>query len=84
MNWISNVVRPRIRSFLTTKREVPDNMWVQCPESGQMVFHKDLEANGYVIPGSNYHMRLSAQDRLALTFDDGHYDTVDVPDVPLD
>ncbi|MEL6292577.1 MAG: acetyl-CoA carboxylase carboxyltransferase subunit beta, partial [Pseudomonadota bacterium] len=84
MNWISNVVRPRIRSFLTTKREVPDNMWIQCPESGQMVFHKDLEANAYVVPGSDFHMRVSAQDRLGMTFDDGAYTLIDLPDVPVD
>ena len=60
MNWINNVVRPKIRSFLTTKREVPDNLWVKCPETGQMVFYKDLEANQFVVPGSNYHMRMAA------------------------
>jgi acetyl-CoA carboxylase carboxyl transferase subunit beta len=84
LNWISNVVRPRIRSFLSTKREVPDNLWVQCPESGQMVFHKDLEANAFVIPGSDYHMRMGAQDRLAYTFDDGAYEAVPLPTVPVD
>src|SRR6266516_2893735 len=57
MNWISNVVRPKIRSFL--RREVPENLWVKCPETGQLVFYKDLEANQFVIPTSNYHMRMS-------------------------
>lgn len=84
MNWISNVVRPRIRSFLTTKREVPDNMWVKCPETGQMVFYKDLEANQFVIPGSDYHMRMAADVRLASLFDDGEYETVALPAVPTD
>ncbi|MEM7777681.1 MAG: acetyl-CoA carboxylase carboxyltransferase subunit beta, partial [Pseudomonadota bacterium] len=84
MNWISNVVRPRIRSFLTTKREIPDNMWIQCPETGQMVFHKDLEANQFVIPGSDYHMRVDAQTRLRLLFDRSEYEPVALPDVPPD
>ena len=35
MNWISNVVRPKIRSFL--KRETPENLWIKCPETGQLV-----------------------------------------------
>ena len=70
MNWINNVVRPKIRNFLTTKREVPDNLWVKCPESGQMVFYKDLEANQFVVPGSNYHMRMSAHARLKHLFDE--------------
>ena len=29
-----------------------------------MVYYKDLEANQFVIPGSNYHMRMTAQQRL--------------------
>jgi len=82
MNWIANVVRPKIRSFL--KREVPENLWVKCPETGQMVFYKDLEANQFVIPGSNYHMRMSASARLKSLFDGETWFDVPVPDVPVD
>ena len=84
MNWINNVVRPKIRSFLTTKREVPDNMWVKCPVTGQMVFYKDLEANQFVFPGSNHHERMSAPLRLASIFDGGIYEKIAVPAVPQD
>jgi acetyl-CoA carboxylase carboxyl transferase subunit beta len=84
VNWINNVVRPKIRSFLTTKREVPDNLWVKCPESGQMVFYKDLEANQFVVPGSNYHFRMGADARLKHMFDDGEYTRYPVPAVALD
>ena len=63
MNWISNVVRPKIRSFLN-RRESPENLWIKCPETGQLVFYKDVEANQFVIPGSNYHMRMSASARM--------------------
>jgi acetyl-CoA carboxylase carboxyl transferase subunit beta len=84
VNWINNVVRPKIRNFLTTKREVPDNLWVKCPETGQMVFYKDLEANQFVVPSSNYHMRMSAEARLKHLFDEGEYTRVPVPNVPHD
>ncbi|MFA5955272.1 acetyl-CoA carboxylase, carboxyltransferase subunit beta [Hyphomicrobium sp.] len=85
MNWINNVVRPKISGLLSTaKREVPDNLWVKCPESGQMVFYKDLEANQFVVPGSNYHMRMSSQQRMEHLFDDGQYRTVAVPSVQQD
>lgn len=84
MNWINNVVRPKIRSFLTTKREVPDNLWVKCPESGQMVFYKDLEANQFVVPGSNYHFRMGADARLKHLFDGGEFTKYAAPGVPLD
>jgi acetyl-CoA carboxylase carboxyl transferase subunit beta len=82
MNWISNVVPPKIRSFL--KRETPENLWVKCPESGELVFHKDLEANLHVVPNSGYHMRFPAKERLDHLFDEGRYDTIATPEVPLD
>ena len=67
MNWISNAV-PKIRNLLQ-RREVKENLWVKCPETGQLVFHKDVEANQWVIPGSNYHMRMGANARLKSMFD---------------
>ena len=74
MNWISNYVRPKIRSLLpSSKHQIPENAWVRCPESGQMVHHKDLEANQFVFPGSNYHVRMSAQQRFQNFFDGGEY-----------
>jgi acetyl-CoA carboxylase carboxyl transferase subunit beta len=85
VNWINNVVRPKISGLLsTTKRDVPDNLWVKCPESGQMVFYKDLEANQFVVPGSNYHMKMGAVQRLNHLFDGGEFKTVAVPTVTQD
>lgn len=85
MNWINNFVRPKIRSLLPSgKREVPENLWVKCPDSGQMVYYKDLEANQFVIPGSNYHMRMTAQQRLQSIFDNGEHVKVPVQEVAHD
>jgi len=82
MNWISNVVRPKIRSFL--RRETPENLWIKCPETGQLVFYKDVEANQFVIPSSNYHMRISAPQRLKSMFDTGEFEDVTLPEVSVD
>ncbi|MGD8354899.1 MAG: acetyl-CoA carboxylase, carboxyltransferase subunit beta [Methyloceanibacter sp.] len=83
MNWINSVVRPKIRSFLR-KKEIPDNLWVKCPETGQMIYYKDLEANQFVVPGSNFHMRMTGPARLKALFDDGKYAPLHLPDVPYD
>jgi len=83
MNWISNVVRPKIRSFLN-RRETPENLWIKCPETGQLVFFKDVEANQFVIPGSNYHMRMSATARLKSMFDGETWLDIGVPEVSID
>src|SRR5579883_908931 len=81
MSWISSV-RPKIRSLL--RREVPENLWIKCPESGQLVFYKDVEANQFVIPGSNYHMRMSAPARLKSMFDNETWIDVALPEVAVD
>ncbi|NOZ32386.1 MAG: acetyl-CoA carboxylase carboxyltransferase subunit beta [Alphaproteobacteria bacterium] len=83
MNWINSVVRPKIRSFLN-RRETAENLWVKCPESGEMVFHLELEANSWVVPNSGHHMRIKAGDRLDLFFDDKQYDRVELPTVVAD
>src|SRR5690554_5187453 len=83
MNWIDNLVRPKIRSFLN-RREVADNLWVKCPETGEMVFHRDLEANQWVVPNSGYHMKIKAADRLDSFFDDGKYTRLALPSVAHD
>jgi acetyl-CoA carboxylase carboxyl transferase subunit beta len=82
MNWISEVVRPRIKTLF--KKESPDNLWIKCPDTGQVVFHKDVEANGWVIPGSNHHMKVSAVQRLKMTFDEGTWIDVALPEVAPD
>src|ERR671916_1044122 len=82
MNWISEVVRPKIKTLF--KRETPDNLWIKCPETGQVVFHKDVEANQWVIPGSNHHMRISATQRLQLMFDNGTWLDVPLSEVAID
>src|SRR5215210_6730805 len=82
MNWITNVVRPKIRNIL--RREVPENLWIKCPETGQLVFYKDVEANKFVIPSSNYHMRISAAARLKTIFDNETWLDIAVPQVAID
>ncbi len=82
MNWITEALPPKIRSFL--KRETAENLWVKCPDSGQLVFHKDIETNLFVVPGSGFHMRMPAQARLETLFDDGKWEELATPDVPLD
>lgn len=83
MNWITNYVRPKINSMLG-RREMPENLWIKDPESGEMVFHKDLEENQYVIPSSGHHMKISAKERLRFFFDEGRYEPIENPKVMVD
>lgn len=84
MNWIKNYVRPKIRSLLGQKRDTPENMWIKDPESGQMVFYRDLEANNFVFPGSGFHHRMPVEARLRMIFDDGQWEKISFPAVAVD
>ncbi|WP_114007688.1 acetyl-CoA carboxylase, carboxyltransferase subunit beta [Cohaesibacter intestini] len=83
MNWINTVVRPKIRSILN-RREAPENLWIKCPVTGEMVFHRDLENNQFVVPNSEFHMRLNATQRFGFLFDDGDYSLLELPEASMD
>jgi acetyl-CoA carboxylase carboxyl transferase subunit beta len=85
MNWITNFVRPKINSMLgRPATDTPENLWIKCPETGEMVFHKELEANKWVIPNSGYHMKMPARERLNDLFDDAAYELLPQPKVAQD
>ncbi len=83
MNWITSYVRPKLNSMLG-RRDMPENLWIKCPETGEMVFHKDLEANLWVIPNSGHHMRIPGKERLSSFFDNGQYELLENPKVVAD
>ncbi len=83
MNWITNYVRPKINSMLG-RRETPENLWVKDPESGELVFHKDLEDNHFVVPNSGHHMKIPVKERLVRFFDNGAYSVLPSPQVVSD
>ncbi|MGA1804627.1 acetyl-CoA carboxylase, carboxyltransferase subunit beta [Rhizobium sp. HT1-10] len=84
MNWITNYVRPRINSMLGRRDDIAENLWIKCPETGEMVFHKDLEDNKWVIPASGFHMKMPAKARLLDLFDNGEYEALVQPKVAQD
>ncbi|MEM6637621.1 MAG: acetyl-CoA carboxylase, carboxyltransferase subunit beta [Pseudomonadota bacterium] len=78
MNWISNYVRPTINS-LFSRRELPDNLWLKCPECGSMLFHRELSENLMVCTDCNHHMAISPRARFTNLFDGGVFTEVAVP-----
>ncbi|HSU05809.1 MAG TPA: acetyl-CoA carboxylase, carboxyltransferase subunit beta [Acetobacteraceae bacterium] len=83
MSWLTEFVRPKIRN-LFARREVPDNLWHQCPACQQMIFARELEANLKVCTHCGHHMRVSAAERLSWTFDANAFTRIELPKVPPD
>ena len=82
MNWLSKLAPPGVKNIFS-KRDTPDNLWVKCPKSGEMVFHSDLIAASHVTP-AGHHMRIGPELRFSYTFDGGDYEKVAVPAVAQD
>ena len=67
MNWLTNFVKPKL-SALVKRKDVPENLWQNCPSCGSMIHHKDLKENLRVCNTCNHHFRMSAEDRIKLLF----------------
>lgn len=79
--WLSRIA-PGVRNAFA-KRETPENLWVKCPDTGEMIYRPDLETALWVTP-AGHHMRIGAQARLRITFDDGAFERIASPAVPDD
>ena len=82
MNWLNKIAPPGVKNIFT-KKDSPDNLWVKCPKSSEMVFSADLPGLLHVTP-AGHHMRIGPDMRMDYTFDDSEYKTVDIPDVAKD
>ena len=82
MNWITKVTPPGLKTMLA-KKDTPDDLWVKCPLSGELVYKTDLEENWHVTP-AGAHLRISPRPRLRLLFDDERWEPLALPSVPHD
>jgi acetyl-CoA carboxylase carboxyl transferase subunit beta len=65
--WLSRIA-PGVRGAFA-KRETPENLWVKCPDTGEMIYRSDLEAALWVTPAGR-HMRIGPEARFKFTFDE--------------
>ena len=85
MNWITNFVRPKLKSILQTQRDSsPDGLWSNCPECSAMLYHRELEHSQNVCPGCDHHMAIAPRQRFGHLFDGGAYRDIEVPQPPVD
>jgi acetyl-CoA carboxylase carboxyl transferase subunit beta len=75
MNWLKDFVRPKLKELVGGGKDIPENLWHQCPSCQQMIFHRDLEAKLNVCQHCGHHMRIGVGKRLELLFDGGAYKT---------
>ena len=85
MNWLTNFVKPKL-SALVNRKNVPDNLWNNCPSCANMIHHKDLNDNLRVCLTCNYHFRMTAEKRIEMLFEKKDFNEIElnkVSDDPL-
>lgn len=82
MNWLSKVTPPGLNGYFS-KRDTPNDLWVQCPKTGELIYKSDLEENHWVTP-AGAHLRISPRARFALLFDDQRWEPITLPPVASD
>ena len=83
MSWLSNFVLPKIRT-LVGRKEVPDNLWKQCPACEQTLFQRDLAADSMVCRHCGHHFRIGSAERFAMLFDGAAFEKIELPKTPVD
>jgi len=84
MNWLKNIVRPKLKQLVGGQKEIPDNLWHKCPSCEKMIFHRDLEKNFRVCSHCGYHLRLGSVERLKMLFDNAEFQSIDLPEASAD
>jgi len=78
--WFSKIA-PGVRKLVKPKvSDTPENLWVKCPDTGEMIYRPDLEAALWVTPAGR-HMRIGPELRFRYTFDRGAFEAIEMPRV---
>jgi len=78
MSWLTDL-KPKLSKLLGGDDNVPENVWLKCPDTGMIIHKRELANNMYVSPHSDHHFAMPVQDRLKSIYDDGKYEIIPSP-----
>lgn len=61
----------------TTKKELPDGMWIKCDSCNEIIHKKQLEQNSHTCPKCDYHFRIGSAEYIEILFDKGSFKEMD-------
>ena len=68
-NWFDKILPSFIKKGSTKKSSVPEGLWQTCSGCNNVLYVPELEANLYVCPKCDHHIRIGARKRLDLFLD---------------
>jgi len=73
----------KIRKTQSTPNEAPSH-WVKCSACQSLMYYKEIEQRFNVCPKCNFHMRISAKQRIEQLCDEGSFVEFDANLIPID
>jgi acetyl-CoA carboxylase carboxyl transferase subunit beta len=77
MSWFKKKDRPKRPDEGEERTVRTEGLFVKCQGCEEMLLKRELEESLSVCPRCGHHNRISAVERLNLTFDDGEWDELD-------
>src|SRR4051812_42832048 len=82
MAWFDDLKTPRINPRINSKdpnstsrtSKVPEGLWVKCSQCGDILQSKVLRENLQVCPDCQFHMRMTAAERIRMLSDDSVFE----------
>ena len=65
--------KPQYSRVTVNRKDIPKGLWTKCPQSGEIIYNKELEQNWMVVPKSGYHFPLPAPDRIRMLLDENSW-----------
>ena len=84
MSWFKKLLPSRIRTEAVTKKGIPEGLWSKCDKCNAVLYRLELERNLEVCPKCDYHIRISARNRLNYFLDPDYQVEIGADVLPID
>ena len=83
-DWFADRRKGQFVGKVNQESEESDGLWGKCPECGQVVYRKDLQANASVCNNCGHHNRINSEERISLIADPESFVALDTGLTPTD
>ena len=84
MSWFNKLIPSKIRTEGGSKRNVPEGLWIKCPQCNGVLYRAELERNTDVCPKCSHHLRQTARVRLSRFLDEEPLVEIGANLIPVD
>lgn len=69
MNWLTRLIESP--KAILSSNDTPEGIWIKCSGCSETLYNKELMRTAMVCPRCDYHIRVAAEERADILFDDG-------------